>query len=121
MDQDWDAVANALSQRMAELGLRQQDLAAKANVGVSTIQELVNNWKPRRRNPKTLAALSTALGWPTDALHTIAAGGRQEASTADVAPDVVAELKTRLSDAERRIAKLEELTERISEQASQPS
>lgn len=118
MDQDWDAVATALSQRMAELGLRQQDLAAKADVGVSTIQELVNNWKPRRRNRKTLAALSAALGWPADRLHTIAAGSHQEPPASEVDADAIAELRKRLTEAERRITQLEE---RASELPQSPS
>lgn len=105
MEQDWDAVAKALKDRMTELGLRQQDLASRSDVGVSTIQELVNNWKPRRRNPKTLAALSSALEWPHDRLQMIAAA-RQEPPAED--EGAIAELRKRLTEAERRIALLEE-------------
>lgn len=80
MDQDWDAVAKAISDRIAELGIRQRDLADRANVGLSTVQELVNNWKPRKRNPKTLAAISEALGWPPGKIQAVADGRPDELS-----------------------------------------
>lgn len=60
--EDWAAVADAVKDRAAERGLTQQQLASKANVSLSTIQEL---WRglPRKRHPRILAAVSRALGW----------------------------------------------------------
>lgn len=74
MDQDWDAVAKAITDRMHELGMRQRDLAAKADVGLSTVQELANNRTPRQRNAKTLRAISLALEWPSGQIEAIAQG-----------------------------------------------
>ena len=92
MNQDWDAVAAAITDRMHELGMRQRDLANIADVGLSTVQELASNTAPRRRNPTTLAAISEALQWPAGYLHALATGN--DPDTAD----------PRL---EQRIAKLE--------------
>lgn len=124
MDQDWDAVAKAISDRIAELGIRQRDLADRAEVGLSTVQELANNWKPRKRNPKTLAAISQALGWPHDQLQAIASGetttgtapvsdlsqraGRiSRHSSAGSLIDMIAGLDERLRQVETRLHHLE--------------
>lgn len=101
MNQDWDAVAEAITARMAELGMRQRDLADAADVGLSTVQELQNNWKPRRRNRKTLAAISEALGWPSGQIEAIARGRPEE-----IRPSVeeqLAEIRSRLDALERRL------------------
>ncbi len=72
-DLDWTAVGKAVSERMKQLGLRQRDVADKADVGLSTVQELANG-KRRERNPKTLMAISNALGWPSGKIAAIARG-----------------------------------------------
>lgn len=97
MDQDWDAVADAITKRLHELGMRQRDLADKADVGLSTVQELASNWKPRRRNSKVLAAISEALGWPPGKLAAIARGEEE------TAPESVEE---RLSKVEAAIVEI---------------
>lgn len=103
-DQHWDAVATAITERMGELGLRQRDVADKADVGLSTVQELANNWKPRRRNPKTLMAISVALDWPSGKLAAIARGEPQ-AFPASL-EERVAVLETKLDEVLSRLAKL---------------
>ncbi|WP_433868461.1 helix-turn-helix domain-containing protein [Saccharopolyspora sp. CA-218241] len=100
-DQDWKAVATAISRRMEELGLRQRDVADKADVGLSTVQELAGNWKPRRRNPKTLAAISVALGWPAGKLSAIAKGTPED--IAETLEDRVAALEDKLAEVVRRL------------------
>jgi len=54
--------------------MTQADLAARAGVALMTVRELQNNLQPRRRNPRTLAAVSEALGWPGDQLARILEG-----------------------------------------------
>ena len=71
MAKDWDAVARAIDGRMRELDLTQAQLAASAHVSLETVRELRNNLRPRRRNPRVLAAISEALGWSTDHLASV--------------------------------------------------
>lgn len=61
--QDWAAVAKAIDSRLAELGLRQQQLAQRAHVSLAIVRELQHNLVQRRRSARTLEALSLALEW----------------------------------------------------------
>ena len=74
MAKDWDAVATAIRARMTEIDMTQADLAARAGVALMTVRELQQNLTPRRRNPRTLSAVSEALGWPADQLARILDG-----------------------------------------------
>ena len=91
MAKDWDAVAAAIRARMAEIDMTQADLAARAGVALMTVRELQNNLQPRRRNPRTLSAVSEALGWPGDQLARILEG--QPATDVDQDDPVLAELE----------------------------
>jgi transcriptional regulator with XRE-family HTH domain len=71
--------------------MTQADLAARAGVALMTVRELQNNLQPRRRNPRTLAAVSEALGWPGDQLARILEG--QPATDVDQDDPVLAELE----------------------------
>jgi hypothetical protein len=86
--EDWDAVAAAINARMRELRMTQMEVAAKSSVSIATIRELQHNTAPRRRNPRTLAAISTALRWPSDHLERV---GRGDATGEDVGPAPSAE------------------------------
>lgn len=90
MTKDWDAVAAAIRARMAEIDLTQADLAARAGVALMTVRELQHNLQPRRRNPRTLAAVSEALGWPGDQLARVLEG--QPPLDVDQGDPVLAEL-----------------------------
>jgi hypothetical protein len=61
--EDWTAVAKAITARAAELDLRQKDLAERSGVSLAIIREIQQDRIQRRRNPRTLEALSVALGW----------------------------------------------------------
>lgn len=74
MAEEWAAVARAISSRLEELGMTQLEVAAKSKVSPATIRELQYNKMPRRRNPRTLEALSEALDWPPDHLSNVLAG-----------------------------------------------
>lgn len=75
MTEDWAAVARAISDRLAELRTTQMEVAARAKISLTTVRELQHGVNPRRRRPQTLAALSEALGWPSDYLATTLRGG----------------------------------------------
>lgn len=75
MPKDWDAVASVISTRMAELDMTQQELASRAGVALQTVRELQHNLVPRKRTPRTLETMSTALGLSSSHLGTVLEGG----------------------------------------------
>ncbi|GLW90290.1 XRE family transcriptional regulator [Actinokineospora globicatena] len=58
---NWNAVARTISARARELELSQLALAERSQVASATIRELQYNTVQRRRNTRTLEALSVAL------------------------------------------------------------
>lgn len=74
MAKDWAAVSEVIKRRLSELDMTQQELSHKANVAPMTVRELQNNLQPRRRNPRTLAAVSEALGLPPEHLAAVLDG-----------------------------------------------
>jgi transcriptional regulator with XRE-family HTH domain len=109
MAEDWASVGKAISARLGELGMTQLDLAAASKVSPATIREIQYNRIPRRRNPRTLQALSEALGWPDDHLTNLLQG-RGESPADAAGPPTRAELES-LRDAvgelNDRLARLE--------------
>ena len=64
MSEDWAAVAVAINERLSGLGWRQRDLAERSGVSLATVREIQRHTVERRRSPRTLQSLSSALGWP---------------------------------------------------------
>lgn len=92
MSKDWDAVATAIKSRLEELDMTQAELAQRAGVALQTVRELQHNLTPRRRSPRTLAAVSEALGWPADHLVAVVSGANPGDPDAD--DPVLVELDT---------------------------
>ncbi|MGH4007505.1 MAG: helix-turn-helix domain-containing protein [Pseudonocardiaceae bacterium] len=63
MSEDWVAVANAIKERVNELGWRQRELAQRSHVSQAIVRELQHHTVERRRSARTLESLSIALGW----------------------------------------------------------
>ncbi len=111
LGKDWDAVARAINERMTRVDVSPTELASRSGVSAETIRELRNNLRPRRRSPRTLAAISEALGWKAEHLSEVLVGsgagetGEQAVSAAEFAElrDVVAELADRVGAIERRL------------------
>lgn len=112
MTKDWDAVAAAIRARLAETDMTQAELATRAGVALMTVRELQHNLKPRRRSPRTLNAVSEALGWPPGRIAEILEGN---ASSADEADPILRELdavKQELSSVTARLDALERRLDR---------
>jgi transcriptional regulator with XRE-family HTH domain len=77
--EDWAAVARAINQRMAELGMRQIDLVERSRVSKAIVGEIVRNSVRRRRSARTLESLSTALSWHPQHLQAVLHGRRPPA------------------------------------------
>jgi transcriptional regulator with XRE-family HTH domain len=63
VSEDWAAVANAIKERVNELGWRQRELAQRSQVSQAIVRELQHHTVERRRSARTLEALSVTLGW----------------------------------------------------------
>ena len=106
---DWDAVAAAIRARLVDIDMTQAQLAARAGVALMTVRELQHNLRPRRRNPRTLAAVSQALGWPPDRLARIVEGEQvTPRATETVVLAELAAVKAELHATARRLDKIEQ-------------
>jgi predicted transcriptional regulator len=107
--EDWSAVARAINQRVDELGMTQRTLAARAQVSSAIIREIQQNRIHRRRNAKTLEALSVALSWPAEHLSAVL-DGRDPAEVSSRAADDVPD---RLTAMERQLRTISRQLERL--------
>jgi transcriptional regulator with XRE-family HTH domain len=101
---NWAAVARAISDRVRELGWRQRELAERSHVSVAVVRELERHTVERRRSPRTLEALSVALGWEPEHLDRVLTGHAQQPG-GHTAPDSAA-LWSRLDSLESRLAEI---------------
>lgn len=74
MTENWSAVAKAIRQRLAEIGMTQKQLARHSGVSITMTREIVSNVIQRRRGARTLQAISAALGWHQDHLSGVLQG-----------------------------------------------
>jgi transcriptional regulator with XRE-family HTH domain len=109
--EDWVAVAEAITGRMRELKMSQQDLAADSNVSVATIREIQKHRISRRRNPRTLESLSESLDWPREHLDAVLNGRLPQNPAADAGDDT--DLRSRLERLERRLDTIADVMQRI--------
>lgn len=108
MSKDWDAVAEAMKQRLAELDMTQAALVRQTGLAPMTVRELLFNEKPRKRSPRTLEAVSTALRWQADHLTTVLEGGTPRDTPATEEHGDIARLTEEVADLRTRVAALEE-------------
>jgi len=105
--ENWAAVAEAVSGRVRELGWRQRELAERSHVSVAVVREIQRHTVERRRSPRTLQALSVALGWEREYLHRVLKG-RSQQPRGHIAPDLAA-VWSRLDSFDLRLAELAKL------------
>jgi transcriptional regulator with XRE-family HTH domain len=82
--EDWSAVAEAINERVNELGWRQGELAERSHVSRATVRELQHHIVERRRSARTLEALSTTLGWHPQHIDAVLRGRRPPEPTEPV-------------------------------------
>jgi transcriptional regulator with XRE-family HTH domain len=105
--ENWAAVARAISGRVRELGWRQRELAERSHVSVAVVREIRRHTVERRRTPRTLEALSVALGWEPEYLHRVLRG-RSQQSEGRAAPDL-AVVWSRLDSFDLRLSEIAKL------------
>lgn len=112
MSERWAAVAAAIDQRMVELGILQRDLAERAHVSQAIVRELQHNTAQRRRNARTLEALSAALGWHPRHLHAVLSG-EEPPNRSDAQPLGTDEVAGRLAAIESRLRSIEDRLDEV--------
>jgi transcriptional regulator with XRE-family HTH domain len=110
--EDWAAVGSAISDRLAELRTTQMDVAARAQISLTTLRELQHNTSPRQRRPQTLSAVSEALGWPADYLARVLRGENARPHPDEEHDPVL----TSLTSVERELGELRDRVDRIERQ-----
>jgi transcriptional regulator with XRE-family HTH domain len=121
VSEDWAAVANAISQRMTELGLNQAELIERSQVSKATVGELYHNSAQRRRSARTLEALSMALGWHPRHLVAVLKGqrvpdiGEPVSRSDDDVPGRLAAIEYRLTQIETRLGAIDQVSGRLDE------
>lgn len=109
MSKDWQAVADAMNTQMEQLAMTQTELANRSRVSSALLRQ-IKNAVPGRRSPRTLAAISEALGWPSNHLERVA-GGETPSS---VDGDRIGRLEAEVSDLRERVAELARTVSSIS-------
>lgn len=121
VSEDWAAVAQAISQRMTELGINQAELIGRSQVSKATVGELYHNSAQRRRSARTLEALSVALGWHPQHLVAVLRGqrvpdiGEPVSRSDDDVPGRLAAIEYRLAQIEARLGVIDEVCGRLEE------
>jgi uncharacterized coiled-coil DUF342 family protein len=111
VSEDWAAVAKAINERVNELGMRQKELAEKSHVSLAIVREVQHHIVERRRSPRTLESLSTALGWHPLHLDAVLRD-RKPPEPGDPVVDLADTLWSRMDRVEERLS---DITDRLDE------
>jgi transcriptional regulator with XRE-family HTH domain len=108
VSENWAAVAEAINERVSELGWRQRELAERSHVSSAIIREIQRHTVERRRSTRTLESLSVALGWEPRHLDEVLMGKRPS-SAGKPAPGINESHPSRLGAIERRLDEITQL------------
>jgi transcriptional regulator with XRE-family HTH domain len=111
--EDWVAVANAIKQRVNELGWRQRELAQCSHVSQAIVRELQHHTVERRRSARTLEALSVAMGWHPQHLAAVLRG-RTPPELGDPISDDGRTVSSRLDAIDERLSEITDLLHELS-------
>ncbi|TQM83722.1 Xre family transcriptional regulator [Saccharothrix saharensis] len=120
MKEDWSAVAEAVNARATELALKQRELAEKSGVSLAIVREIQQGRIQRRRNPRTLEALSIALDWHPQHLTAVLTGQNPpeaDPTAAQVDNPVIPLLNTIIREIRGLRAQLGTLTNRLDDES----
>jgi flagellar biosynthesis/type III secretory pathway chaperone len=100
--EDWNAVAAAIDERIADLGVQLQAVAERSQVSESTIRELRYNTQRRKRSARTLESVSIALEWERDHLSNVLGGQSPSGNQ----PTDMARLRSRVDSLDEKVERL---------------
>ncbi|MGH3697025.1 MAG: helix-turn-helix domain-containing protein [Pseudonocardiaceae bacterium] len=109
MTEDWVAVANAINERVNELGWRQRELAQRSHVSQAIVRELQHHTVERRRSARTLEALSVALGWHPQHLAAVLRGRTPPKPNEPVTSENGRTVSSRLDTIDERLSEITDL------------
>ncbi|MGH3695880.1 MAG: helix-turn-helix domain-containing protein [Pseudonocardiaceae bacterium] len=109
MTEEWVAVANAIKERVNELGWRQRELAQRSHVSQAIVRELQHHTVERRRSARTLEALSVALGWHPQHLAAVLRGRIPPELGEPVVSDNGGTVSSRLDAIDERLSEITDL------------
>ncbi|HSZ30208.1 MAG TPA: helix-turn-helix transcriptional regulator [Pseudonocardiaceae bacterium] len=112
MSEDWVAVANAIKERVNELGWRQRELAQRSHVSQAVVRELQHHTVERRRSARTLEALSVALGWHPQHLAAVL-HGRTPPELREPISDNGSAVSSRLEAIDERLSEIADLLQEM--------
>jgi transcriptional regulator with XRE-family HTH domain len=112
--ENWQAVADAINARMAELNVSQRELAERSGVSPATLREIQHASANRRRSSRTLAAVSRALQWPDE--HLAAVLGARHTPGVNLAQADEGDVMDRLDAIHREVGRLADAVERLVQQ-----
>ncbi len=113
--EDWTAVAQAISARLADARMTQMDVASQAQVSLTTLRELQHNLNSRRRRPQTLTAISEALGWPPNYLAEVLAGRTPRPHESEANDPVLSTLDTLHAELRSLRSRVETIEQRLAD------
>lgn len=123
MAEDWAAVARTINEHMSLAGLNQRELAVRSGVALSIVRELRHNTVQRRRNGRTLEAISVALGLHPRHLTAVMTGrqppepGDSPSFMADDVPRQLARIEDRLNELTDQVAAMDAKITRVIDSA----
>lgn len=111
MSEDRVAVGEAILRRRSELKITQKELGKRSKVSTATIRQIENRTGHHRHSPRTLEAISEALGWPPQYLGNVLNGRPQpeaveqvtDAETLESLLQGVKELLRKINAVEQRL------------------
>lgn len=116
VSENWPLIGLAIRRRMAELELSQSELIHRAHVSKRTAYEILHCAEYRRRNVRTLQALSVALEWHPDHLQAVLAGAtppRVDSKPTEDQPARLAAIEITLRRVEQRVTEISTSLDRI--------
>jgi transcriptional regulator with XRE-family HTH domain len=108
VSEDWAAIANAIKERVNELGWRQRELAERSHVSQAIVRELQHHTVERRRSARTLEALSIALGWHPQHLAAVL-HGHKPPEVGEPVSDNGSSVSSRLEAIDDRLSEITDL------------
>ncbi|APU22939.1 transcriptional regulator [Actinoalloteichus sp. GBA129-24] len=121
MAEDWAAVAQAIDDRIHELGIKQREVAERSQVSQAIVRELQYDTTRRKRSARTLEALSVALEWHPHHLAAVLADTRPPDVNDAGRPLTVDERLAAIEDGLTAIAeRLDTLDDRLARAFDQP-
>ena len=111
MSEDWVAAGEAITERMRDLGMSQKKLAERSKVSTATIRQIQNRTGGHRHSPRTLVALSEALGWPPQYLSNVLYGRPQQEASEQVTDEET--LQSLLEGVRQLLHKINALEQRL--------